>query len=152
MKLEKRWQKSFQISLNSVFLLIRQKPGKNFSFFHIELFMLLQKNSEIFFSEFLIMFQLQSDNNQNFKILIENVMSVQKPHTSFQLNPIPLTSFLKKFSRDYLLYWGSVTTTACLHFILWFICREPVGVTGQQESITIINIFYIVLTILIKLF
>jgi carbonic anhydrase len=76
--------------------------------------------------------QLQSGKNPAFQLLVDNIMSIQKAHTSLKMDPLPLSYFVKKFERDYFLYWGSVTTTVCLHYILWFISREPVGVSAEQ--------------------
>ncbi|EEZ98484.1 Carbonic anhydrase 3-like Protein [Tribolium castaneum] len=79
-----------------------------------------------------LVYMFKGGKNEAFQVLIDHVMEVQKPHTSRKLNPLPLSYFVKKFEQDYLLYWGSVTTTVCLHYILWLISREPMGVAAEQ--------------------
>lgn len=65
-------------------------------------------------------------------MLIDAIPYVQKPHSSARLDPLPLEFLVKPFSSDYFLYWGSVTTSACIHSILWLLGREPVGVSVEQ--------------------
>ncbi|XP_063909708.1 carbonic anhydrase 3-like isoform X2 [Zophobas morio] len=77
-------------------------------------------------------FKLQSGKNSAFQVLINDVLSVQKAHSSLKMNPLPLHHFMKKFEKDYFLYWGSVTTTVCLHYVLWLVSREPVGISTEQ--------------------
>ncbi|XP_068910043.1 carbonic anhydrase 3-like isoform X2 [Tenebrio molitor] len=79
-----------------------------------------------------LVYMFKSGKNPAFQLLVDNIMSIQKAHTSLKMDPLPLSYFVKKFERDYFLYWGSVTTTVCLHYILWFISREPVGVSAEQ--------------------
>lgn len=67
-------------------------------------------------------------------MIIDAIPYVQKPHSSARLDPLPLEFLVKPFNADYFLYWGSVTTSACVHSILWMIGREPVGVSPEQVN------------------
>lgn len=78
------------------------------------------------------MFQLQGYDNPAIQMLVDAIPYVQKPHSSARLDPIPLEVLVKPFMGDYFLYWGSVTTTSCVHSILWLLSREPVGVSAEQ--------------------
>lgn len=96
------------------------------------------------------MFQLQGYDNPAIQMLVDAIPYVQKPHSSARLDPIPLEVLVKPFMGDYFLYWGSVTTTSCVHSILWLLSREPVGVSAEQvsfENIFLVNISFALLSI-----
>jgi hypothetical protein len=40
--------------------------------------------------------QLQSGKNPAFQLLVDNIMSIQKAHTSLKMDPLPLSYFVKK--------------------------------------------------------
>lgn len=81
-------------------------------------------------------FKLQEVDNPKVQILINALLQVQKPHKSIKLDPpLPLNFIVRPFKNDYYCYWGSVTTTACIHLILWLLSRQPIGISiGQCEQ------------------
>ncbi|XP_069686142.1 uncharacterized protein [Periplaneta americana] len=77
-------------------------------------------------------FKLQSNPNPEIKKLADFLHYVKQPHTSSRIEPLPLSSLVKQFQRDYFLYWGSVMTSTCAHLIMWVISREPIGINSEQ--------------------
>ncbi|KAK5649838.1 hypothetical protein RI129_000867 [Pyrocoelia pectoralis] len=77
-------------------------------------------------------FKLQEETNPIIQLLVEAIPLIQNAHTSTRFKNIPLQFILKKFERDYFLYWGAVKTTTIIHRIFWLICREPIGITREQ--------------------
>lgn len=69
------------------------------------------------------------------QVLVDALEFLQKPNSSARLDPLPLCFLVRQFVADYYLYWGAVTTSDCLHIILWLITREPIGISPEQVKI-----------------
>ncbi|KAK7868486.1 hypothetical protein R5R35_001897 [Gryllus longicercus] len=78
------------------------------------------------------LFQIQEIDNRNLSSLIDALPSVCVPYSSTSIMPSSLEDYAPPFSNNYFLYWGSVNTVTCSHEILWFVCREPVGISRKQ--------------------
>nr|CAD7451791.1 unnamed protein product [Timema bartmani] len=77
-------------------------------------------------------FKISPEPNPDIQCIINALTQIVVPHTSCQLPPQPISSFLHMFDRDYFLYWGSVMTSSCAHRILWFVSREPIPISLEQ--------------------
>ncbi|CAG9823813.1 unnamed protein product [Phaedon cochleariae] len=78
------------------------------------------------------LFKLQDAPNPAFQIIVDALLNVPKAGTSTKIDPMILTTFIRIFTSDYFMYWGSVSTEKCVHYILWLITRIPIGVSSDQ--------------------
>ncbi|XP_045483840.1 carbonic anhydrase 2-like [Harmonia axyridis] len=85
-------------------------------------------------------FKLQNAENPVLQRLLDAIPEIKDANSSFKLEPWPLSNMLMEFDKDYMVYWGSVTASGCHHFVLWFICRYPIGASLEQmESFRELN-------------
>ncbi|KAJ8919119.1 hypothetical protein NQ315_012104 [Exocentrus adspersus] len=77
-------------------------------------------------------FKLQDPPNPAFQVIIDALYDIQKAGTSKKLTPTNINNLLLKFESDYFFYWGTVSTTACTHYLMWLICRTPIAVSAEQ--------------------
>ncbi|GJQ69617.1 hypothetical protein Trydic_g6707 [Trypoxylus dichotomus] len=77
-------------------------------------------------------FKLQAGRNAAIELLTEAMPYIQMPHSSARLDNLPLSFLTFAFEEDYFMYWGTVTTSECIHVLLWLISREPIGVSSEQ--------------------
>lgn len=78
------------------------------------------------------LFKLQDIPNPNFQDIVDALKDVKNPGTSKKITPHPITNLIRIFTEDYLMYWGSISTQKCTHFILWLISRIPIGISAEQ--------------------
>ncbi|XP_018569032.1 carbonic anhydrase 2-like [Anoplophora glabripennis] len=78
------------------------------------------------------LFKLQDAPNPAFQDIINVLSSIQKAGTSMRLEPKPINCLLQEFESDYFFYWGTVSTSGCTHYLMWLICRVPIGVSREQ--------------------
>ncbi|KAG5878208.1 hypothetical protein JTB14_009773 [Gonioctena quinquepunctata] len=77
-------------------------------------------------------FKLQDAPNPAFQTIVEALIDIPKAGTSRKIQPTIIKNLVGKFTSDYFMYWGSVNTEKCIHFILWIINRIPIGVSSDQ--------------------
>ncbi|KAJ9589923.1 hypothetical protein L9F63_016946, partial [Diploptera punctata] len=75
---------------------------------------------------------IQTQPNHGLENIINSLDFIRNPHISARIKPEPLSNIIIPFQQDYLVYWGSVNTPTCSHLILWFICRQPIGISKEQ--------------------
>nr|XP_023011991.1 carbonic anhydrase 3-like [Leptinotarsa decemlineata] len=78
------------------------------------------------------LFKLQDAPNPAFQTIVDALLDVPKAGTSKKIEPSIITNLVKKFTSDYFMYWGSVSTEKCVHYILWLISRIPIAVSAEQ--------------------
>ncbi|KAK9882182.1 hypothetical protein WA026_019696 [Henosepilachna vigintioctopunctata] len=78
------------------------------------------------------LFKLQNSSNPILQRILEAIPEVKDANTSYKVQPWPLSHLVMEFQNDYFIYWGSVTSSGCQHFVLWFICRCPIGASLEQ--------------------
>lgn len=77
-------------------------------------------------------FKLQETPNPDFQIIVDALSEIKNPGMSKKIEIRPITNLVRKFKDDYFMYWGSVSTQKCTHYILWLITRVPIGVSAEQ--------------------
>ncbi|CAH1995988.1 unnamed protein product [Acanthoscelides obtectus] len=77
-------------------------------------------------------FKLQDTPNPCFQDIIMTLKDIHDPGTSRKISPSPITSIVRKFTNDYFLYWGAISTARCRHYLMWLINRVPIGVSEAQ--------------------
>lgn len=77
-------------------------------------------------------FKLQDAPNPAFQLIVDALNYVKICGTSKKLELRPITNLVRMFNEDYFMYWGSVSTQKCTHYILWLITRLPIGVSAEQ--------------------
>ncbi|KAJ8938106.1 hypothetical protein NQ314_011602 [Rhamnusium bicolor] len=77
-------------------------------------------------------FKLQDAPNPAFQPIVDALLDIQKAGSSKKITPTVITSLVRKFESDFFLYWGSVSTTSCTHYLMWLICRIPIAVNVEQ--------------------
>ncbi|XP_050515806.1 carbonic anhydrase 2-like [Diabrotica virgifera virgifera] len=78
------------------------------------------------------LFNLQDEINPTFQIIIQSLEHIADANCSKKIENIVLTKLIKPFQDDYFFYWGSVSTEDCIHYIMWLIAREPIGISIEQ--------------------
>ncbi|CAG9764272.1 unnamed protein product [Ceutorhynchus assimilis] len=78
--------------------------------------------------------QLQDPSNADFQPISRALPAIAKAHTSIKIPPMQLDSLFNQFESDYFLYRGSITTSDCVHHILWLITRCPIGISSEQSD------------------
>lgn len=77
-------------------------------------------------------FKLQDAPNREFQPIIDALDKIRHAETSTKIDPQPITNFMKIFRKDYLMYWGAISTQHCTHYILWLVTRIPIGLSAEQ--------------------
>nr|CAH7764194.1 unnamed protein product [Callosobruchus chinensis] len=77
-------------------------------------------------------FKLQDTPNPCFQEIIKALRDIEEPGSSRKIPPSPIISIVRKFTDDYFLYWGAVSTARCRHYLMWLINRVPIGVSEAQ--------------------
>nr|KAF7410686.1 hypothetical protein H0235_013293 [Vespula pensylvanica] len=80
----------------------------------------------------IIVYFLKTSPNIFLKEIISALPSIKIANSSIRLVPIVLTNIFKAFTEDYFIYWGSTITPQWTRRIMWFICREPIGISKEQ--------------------
>ncbi|CAG9864188.1 unnamed protein product [Phyllotreta striolata] len=75
---------------------------------------------------------IQEADNPGFQLLIEYLRDVVAAGTSKRFLNMCVLRLFRQFVDDYFLYWGTIGTTTCLHYIMWLITRRPIGISEQQ--------------------
>ncbi|XP_056635272.1 carbonic anhydrase 3-like [Diorhabda sublineata] len=78
------------------------------------------------------LFKIQDDINPGFQIIIDSLKDIATAGNSKKIENIVVTRLFKEFRDDYFLYWGSVSTEKCIHYVLWLITRIPIGLSIDQ--------------------
>ncbi|XP_022920688.1 carbonic anhydrase 3-like [Onthophagus taurus] len=79
-------------------------------------------------------FRLQEAHNVSMELITQAISYIQTPHSSARLDNVPLSFLTIPFIKDYFMYWGTVTTSECVHCLLWLLCREPIGISIDQTE------------------
>ncbi|XP_044735898.1 carbonic anhydrase 2-like [Chrysoperla carnea] len=77
-------------------------------------------------------YKVQAKHNEVFEDIINGIPAVQRCASSIYIEPRPLNSYIKPFTEDYFMYWGTVSTNNCGHVLLWLICREATAIAECQ--------------------
>lgn len=80
--------------------------------------------------------QLSNKTTAGVRWLVSQLDRVVQPHSSTPLSLSPLSSLLVPFSKDYLVYWGSLQTSRCAHTMLWLVSRAALAITVEDVSMT----------------
>ncbi|KAJ8967843.1 hypothetical protein NQ317_005514 [Molorchus minor] len=80
-------------------------------------------------------FKLQEAANPAFQVIVDALYDIQKAGTGKKIEPFALTSLIGIFENDYFLYWGTVSTVSCTHYLMWLISRVPIGVSSEQIDV-----------------
>ncbi|XP_018337804.1 PREDICTED: carbonic anhydrase 1-like [Trachymyrmex septentrionalis] len=78
------------------------------------------------------LFQLQAAPNPLLDDIINTLPFIQAANSSIRLIPFPIINIMRRFQRDYFVYWGSITMTNIRNSVLWLISREPLGISIDQ--------------------
>lgn len=77
-------------------------------------------------------FKLQESPNPKFQIIVDALSEIRNAGMSKKIDIGPITNLVRIFNEDYFMYWGSVSTQKCTHYILWLITRIPIGISAEQ--------------------
>lgn len=77
-------------------------------------------------------FQIQGSPNPDLQPIVDALNDIRQPGSSKHFKPGLIKNVVRRFTDDYYMYWGAVSTPKCSHTILWMISRIPIGVSKEQ--------------------